>query len=95
MFCLLFLKADAVSESLKNEVETSFIEAYEELRNNLSQEKLSNYFNRYFDALIKNNVTDQAHIENFGLLIMMCKAVGHAEWVHKFKEHFTLIYSHI
>lgn len=89
VFCLLFLKADETSESLNNEVETSFIEAYEELRNNLSQEQLSNYFNKYFDALVKYNVTDQAHIENFGLLIMMCEAVGHAEWAHKFKEQFT------
>lgn len=89
VFCLLFLKADETSESLNNEVETSFIEAYEELRNNLSQEQLSNYFNQYFDALVKYNVTDQAHIENFGLLIMMCEAVGHAEWAHKFKEQFT------
>lgn len=89
VFCLLFLKADETSQSLNNEVETSFIEAYEELRNNLSQEQLSNYFNQYFDALVKYNITDQAHIENFGLLIMMCEAVGHAEWAHKFKEQFT------
>lgn len=89
VFCLLFLKADETSESLKEEIEASFMEAYEELRNNLSQQELSNYFNNYFDALIKYNVTDQTHINNFGLLIMMCEAVGHAEWAHKFKEHFT------
>lgn len=89
VFCLLFLKADEISESLKEEVEVSFIEAYEELRNNLSQQELTNYFNNYFDTLTKYNVTDQAHINKFGLLIMMCEAVRHAEWVHKFKEHFT------
>lgn len=89
VFCLLFLKADEMSDTLKNEVSTSFIEAYEELRNNLSQEQLSNYFNKYFEALVKHNVTDQAHIDDFGLLIMMCEAVGHAEWAHNFKEQFT------
>lgn len=89
VFCLLFLKADETSDPLKNEVETSFLEAYEELRNNLTQEQLSNYFNQYFDALVKYNVTDQAHIENFSLLILMCEAVGHAEWAHKFIEQFT------
>lgn len=89
VFCLLFLKADETSDSLKTEVETAFIEAYEELRNNLSQKDLTNYFNNYFDTLTKYNVTDQGHINNFGLLIMMCEAVGHAEWLHKFKEHFT------
>lgn len=89
VFCLLFLKADETSESLKEEIEASFMEAYEELRNNLSQQELSNYFNNYFDALTKYSVTDQTHINNLGLLIMMCEAVGHAEWAHKFKEHFT------
>lgn len=89
VFCLLFLKADENSVSLKDEVETSFIEAYEELRNSLSQKQLSEYFNNYFDALIKYHITDPVHIDNFGLLIMMCEAVDHAEWAHKFKEHFT------
>lgn len=89
VFCLLFLKADETSQSLKQEVESSFIEAYEELRNSLLQKQLSEYFNSYFDALTKYHITDQAHIDNFGLLIMMCEAVGHAEWAHKFKEHFT------
>lgn len=90
VFCLLFLKADETSESLKEEIETSFIEAYEELRNNFSQQQRTNYFNSYFDAIIKYNVTDQAHINNFGLLIMMCEAVDHADWFHKFKERFTV-----
>ncbi|MGM9794967.1 MAG: DEAD/DEAH box helicase [Candidatus Aphodosoma sp.] len=89
VFCLLFLKADETSDSLNNEVETSFIEAYEELRKNLSQDQLSNYIKKYFDYLAKYKITDQAHIEHFGLLIMMCEAVEHAEWAHKFKEHFT------
>lgn len=89
VFCLLFLKADETSDSLKTEVETSFIEAYEELRNDLSQDQLSIYINKYFDTLAKYNITDQAHIEQFGLLIMMCEAIYHTKWVHKFKEHFT------
>ena len=89
VFCLLFLKADESSVALKDEIETSFIEGYVELRKNLSQYDIQKYIGRYMDILKEYNVTDDKHLEYLGLLIMMCEAVEHAEWAHKFTQNFT------
>lgn len=89
VFCLLFLKADETSIALKDEIEVSFIEGYEELRKSLSQQELQGYIENYLDILKKYNVTDDRHIEYLGLLIVMCEAVEHAEWAHHFTQNFT------
>lgn len=89
VFCLLFLKADETSIALKDEIEVSFIEGYEELRKSLSQQELQGYIENYLDILKKYNVTDDRHIEYLGLLIVMCEAVEHAEWTHHFTQNFT------
>ncbi len=89
VFCLLFLKADEMSIALKDEIEVSFIEGYEELRKSLSQQELQGYIENYLDILKKYNVTDDRHIEYLGLLIVMCEAVEHAEWAHHFTQNFT------
>jgi len=91
VFCLLFLKADETSIALKDEIEVSFIEGYEELRKSLSQQELQGYIENYLDILKKYNGTDDRHIEYLGLLIVMCEAVEHAEWAHHFYSKFHSI----
>lgn len=90
VFCLLFLKADESSAALKEEFESSFMEGYEELSKNLSKQSLQSYIAQYINALKNLNITDDNHIEQLELLIVMCEAIGHAEWAHQFKKKFTI-----
>lgn len=89
VYCLLFLKADESSPSLNEEFETSFSEGYSNFSKIIPKEKLSQFFENYFEELLRLNVTNYDHIERMRYLILMEEVKQHVQWTSNFRKTFT------
>ena len=89
VFCLLFLRADEASASLKEELESSYLDGYSHFRKMMSGEQFQKFIADYLHELISLQVTDEAHIAHLELLGLMVEASEHSKWAQSFAQSFT------
>ena len=89
VFCLLFLRADEASASLKEELESSYLDGYFHFRNMMPGEHFQKLIADYLHELISLRVTDEAHINQLELLGLMVEASEHSKWAQSFAQSFT------
>lgn len=89
VFCILFLKADEVSDSLKEELESSYIDGYLSLRKKLQTNKFLQFISNYIEEIKVLNITDQNHLNQLEFLGLTAEAMAHNEWATKFKKKFV------
>lgn len=89
VFCILFLRADEQSPSMKEELETSYLDGYTYLRKRLNNNKFQTFILDYIQEIKKMNITDSEHIKKFELLGLMAEAASHSEWTHNVHNKFT------
>lgn len=89
VFCILFLRADEQSVSMKEELESSYLDGYSSLRRSMDNDKFQSFMSDYIEEIKRMNITDQKHIEQFELLGLMAEAAAHSDWTHNFHNKFT------
>lgn len=89
VYCLLFLKADESSISLNEEFESSFSEGYTYFSKIISKEKLPQFFENFFEELLRLKVTNSDHIERMRFLILKEELKQHVQWTSNFRKTFT------
>lgn len=89
VFSLLFLRADEASTSLKEELESSFLDGYTNFRNMMPTDKFQQFISDYLTELINLKVTDESHIKQLNLLGLMAEVSFHSQWVYNFAQSFT------
>jgi hypothetical protein len=89
VFCLLFLKDDEASNSLNEELESSYLDGYVHLRDFMPVNQFHKFISDYLENLIQLNVTDMAHIEKMRFIGLMAEASLHSEWTKQFAKSFT------